>query len=242
MPAKILYYHRIGIPSNGRKQRLTVWPDRFKRQMNFLSQMGYQTLSMDEFTDAVTSGHIPPKKFIITFDDGFLDLYEHAYPVLKKNNFKAIIYVLAEKEKSEWAKALELPAFKLLSWDLIKELSDNGIEIGSHTCTHPDLSVLTDKEMEREIIRSKEIIEDKIGKPVHHFCYPFGRFNLKTKEILKQAGYLTSCTTQKGQNFSDCDLFELNRIVVGKSMNMLRFIIEFMVKPGLRHTFNLEKG
>ena len=241
MPAKILYYHRVGIPSNGKKQRLTVRPERFKRQMNFLSQTGYQTLSMDEFTDAAAKGHIPPKKFMITFDDGFFDLYEHAYPVLKKQNFKAIIYVLAEKEKSEWAKALELPAFKLLSWDLIKELSNNGIEIGSHTCTHPDLSLLTEKEMEREIIRSKEIIEDKIGKPVRHFCYPFGRFNLKTKKILKQAGYLTSCTTRKGQIFSDSDLFELNRIVVGKSMGMLRFITEVMIKPGFRHKLDLNK-
>ena len=113
---------------------------------------------------------IPPKTAAVTFDDGYLDNYTQAYPILKKYNIPATIFVVINRIGKHMGND------DYMSWAQIKELSESGlITIGSHSMNHPNLSEIeSEQEMESEILESKNILEESLGRKVDLFSYPFG--------------------------------------------------------------------
>jgi peptidoglycan/xylan/chitin deacetylase (PgdA/CDA1 family) len=161
---------------------------------------------------------IPPKTIVLTFDDGFYNNYTYAYPLLRKYNMPATIFIV-----TGW---LETPGY--LGWGEVKEMSDSGIiTIGSHTINHFELIKLNSDDLEREIKESKSILENRLGKRVDLFCYPKGEFNKKVHDAVKDAGYICAAGTNPGRAGYSNDIFAIKRVKISRtSDNLILFWAE----------------
>jgi len=207
---RILMYHSVGENSG----RLSVSPEQFLRQMDWLKSNGYNVFRLNELYSHLVEGcPLPPKSIALSFDDGYIDNYLHAYPILQDYSFTATIFLIADYIGTQtlfpWDSDYEYG--KSLNWSHIKELSRNNFDFGSHTCTHPLLSSIPVEQTRREIAVSKEIIEEKLGHPAEFFCYPAGNFCAIHMNIVEKAGYLGACSIKPGENDNETDFYALKR-------------------------------
>ncbi len=182
----ILMYHYIRIVEDTSDQlgiNLSVTPEKFAQQLDSIKSKGYATITFED----IVKGEIPAKPIILTFDDGYKDFYTNAYPELKKHNMTAVSYIIGNKNNTQYMNEKE-----------ILEISQNNIELGSHTLSHPDLAKTSSQTAIKEITESKERIENIIGKKIVSFCYPAGKYNDETISIVKSAGYSFAVTTNPG--------------------------------------------
>ena len=201
----ILMYHYVEYNKDLKdtiRTSLSVAPHWFEKQLLELKSQGYETISLDElFTTHVK------KPIILTFDDGYRDFYTDAYPLLKKYNMKATIYVISQ--------FLNRPNY--LTIDQLKELAASPlITVGGHTQHHVSLPNVSLNEAKIEIFGSKTDLEKLLGIKINQFAYPYGRFNTAVEELVKEAGFQTAVTTLPGDTQSN--LFALTRIRVGNSL------------------------
>ncbi|MBI4789642.1 MAG: polysaccharide deacetylase family protein [Chloroflexi bacterium] len=204
----ILMYHYISVPPpDADKYRLdlSVTPAAFQTQMEYLAINGYHPIRLIDLVDYLLHGTpLPDKPIVLTFDDGYSDNYANAFPVLKQHNFPATFFVISQfVEENRWGYA---------SWAQLDEMVKAGMEIGSHTRTHPDLYRRTLAFQTNEIAGSKLLIEERLGTPVLSFSYPSSRYDATTKSVLRSAGYLGAVTETQGTRQSSEKLFELQRI------------------------------
>ncbi|MFH1666476.1 MAG: polysaccharide deacetylase family protein [Elusimicrobiota bacterium] len=211
----ILMYHKIGDPPMGSKlKKLWVSPRKFRKQLAYLKKKGYESIT---FKNLAAMNEFDSRKVIITFDDGYRNNFLVALPILKEFGYEAVFFVVsgAAGGKNFWHNSeLEEPV-DMLTWEEIKKMDEDGMEIGGHALSHKNLSELPDDALEKEIFEDKKNIEEKLGKNIMSFAYPYGKFNEKVKEILRRAGYLFACKIKQGKNkFPVKDRFELRRILV----------------------------
>jgi peptidoglycan/xylan/chitin deacetylase (PgdA/CDA1 family) len=224
----VLTYHRVRDDSID--PHISVTPRTFERQLCYLTNR-YTLVSADTLLappDPVKNGRKPP--VVLTFDDGYLDNYEQAFPLLKKYAAPATIFLV-----SRW---LNRPTF--LSRRHIMEMSKHGIEFGSHTLNHPVLSGLNADQAKNEIEGSKMDLERLLGTPVRFFAYPKGKFRDINAEIIRgvaAAGYKAAFTAENGQVTGEEGPYELKRIGI-RECPMIVFKLRlsglFETKPFLR--------
>ncbi|MCA9407707.1 MAG: polysaccharide deacetylase family protein [Candidatus Omnitrophica bacterium] len=176
----------------------------FRWQMEYLKKHYFDVISLDEFVKAKLEGKkLSKKSVVITFDDGFEDNYTYAYPILKEYGFPATIFVPSNQMGLEGQMTLTQ----------LKEIAaDELITIGSHTREHLYLPDLQLEEQKAEIFGSKEELERLLNVQIEHFAYPVGGFDETSKQFIKDAGYKSASTTNRGHDRYNNDLFELNRI------------------------------
>lgn len=195
----IFVYHSVRphIQGESKSQDLyDITPELFEEQLKYLHDNGYHTITTkDLFVDKETHKVVTTiaKPVMLTFDDGWKNQYIYAYPLLKKYNAKAVIYI--------YTKPVGAPKF--LSWDEIKEMKDGGMVIGSHTLTHPLLKHLTDDRLRHEIFDSKKVLEGKLGGTIDDFATPYGYSDDRVVKMVGEAGYRTSRTLYKGTYHKD---------------------------------------
>jgi len=215
--AIILMYHQVDIPISDKERRFCVHPDDFGRQINWLIRSGYKFVSLNDIIEHVSGSEILPKKTVhITFDDGFIGTFEHAWPVLKKNNIPATLFAVSGLlgDSNRWMWQRGFPKRAIISKHHLRELSQEGMCIGSHTCTHPRLTEITSQEITEELQKSKKELEDIIGKKVNNFAYPYGLFNKTIQNLVEKSGYQSACSTRSGFNRPGEDPLLLRRIDV----------------------------
>ena len=202
----ILVYHDFGYEKSGS----FVSPENFNRQMEYIKKKGFEVITLDELVKSIKDKRrLKRNKVVITFDDGYRDNFEYAYPVLKKFGFPATIFLITDLIGTEK---------EYLSWDEVRVMSKDRISFGEHTRTHLYLGdVKDDKVLIEEIAGSKKAIEQKIGVTADYFCYPFGGFNKRAKEVVIDAGYKGACTTNRGFARFNSDVYELKRNKVTNS-------------------------
>lgn len=169
----VLTYHSF----DDSNSPISVSPGLFRRQMQWLAERRWRTLSIDELLEGRSRGHWPEGSLLITFDDGFRSVREAALPILKACNFTAIVFVVSRwvGRTNEWpGQPAWVPRQPLLDWQEIRELRDAGLEVGAHSRSHRSLAPLPAPEMVAEIGESKREIEQEIGCPVRAFAYPYG--------------------------------------------------------------------
>lgn len=232
MKIPILMYHQIDEPPpRGTALRgLIVAPSSFAWQMSFLRLTGYRGLSMQDLLPYLR-GERTGKVVGITFDDGYQNNLTHALPILKKNHFTATCYGVSDMigGTNAWDTGLvaEKPLMTLADW---RTWHAEGMDIGSHTRTHAKLTMLAPEQARNEIACSKAILEEAVGCPVSHFCYPYGWFGTEHEAMVAQAGYATATSTRRGRVYTGDDLYTLRRIMVARATNPIQFAAKIMTQ------------
>lgn len=224
--AIILMYHNIGKPPKGVKTpKLYVTPGMFKFQMWFLKLAGFHVVTVQDMIRIVREGRTD-RMVALTFDDGYQDFYENAYPVLKHYGYPSTVFVMPGRVGRQHALGCEQEdaGKPLMEWETLAEISSNNVAIGSHTMTHPSLVDIPIEEAVRELADSKREIEKKINRSVDLFCYPYGKFNDRIREEVKNAGYAASLSTLRGCVKQPFDPFCLNRVPVKLTTNPFSFM------------------
>lgn len=225
----VIMYHRVIKDESEKGVHGTyVTVEQFEEQMKYLKKKGYETVTFkDLLNNRYKQRFDKDKKWImLTFDDGYKDNYENAFPILKKYQFKGIIYVLDGIEYNKWD--VDNPGnpekrFTLMNQDELLEMQNYGIEFGGHTSTHPRLAELSTEQVKSEIINSKSNIEKIIGKELLSFAYPYGSLNEEVKRIPQEAGYKFAVATDSGSIVFSDDLFEIRRIGIFPTNNLFNF-------------------
>jgi len=198
----VLNYHKI----DEMNISLSVYPKDFDEQMAYLKEEGYTTINPAQMIDNLENGApLPEKPVIITFDDGYLDNYTNAYPILKKYGFTATIFVITDFISSD-------PRF--MTWDQVRELSEAGFTIGSHTMQHKSLTDIKEKEIRAELIGSNKALEYQLGKKAEFFAYPTGTYNLRIAQIVKECGYKAAFTIKYGNADKASNIYALERVPI----------------------------
>jgi peptidoglycan/xylan/chitin deacetylase (PgdA/CDA1 family) len=222
----LLTYHHVGPRPRGARLKGLYLSDRlFARQVEELRNQGFSTPPYDSLL--TRSSTEAEDRVFLTFDDGFCDVFEHALPLLQKQQFLAIEFIVVDLvgKTSEWQRRNDDVPGPLMSRSQIKEWLAAGNEIGSHTLTHPFLTRIPPAEAREEITASKKKLEDWFGRSIRHFCYPFGDWNQAVRDLVVEAGYETACTTQFGVNQASFDVFALKRVTArypSRSLKSLR--------------------
>ena len=181
----ILIYHSIApyrADMSALVRRYTVPPESLEQQLHYLQQSGYTVISFESLLDAMTSANValPAKPVVITFDDGWEDVYRDAFPLLKKYGDTATFFVFTNGIGNK----------DFMRWDQLANMQAAGMDIESHSISHPYLSAMTDKaELWKEIEGSKEIIASHLARAPDIFAYPFGSYKELDIAMLKAAGY-----------------------------------------------------
>lgn len=190
-------------------------PRVFRRGMARLHESGYRTLSLLEAVDFLRQKKpFPDRSFVITFDDGYKTVYDEAFPVLQRYGMKATVFLtVGEREKVESIGRLSSfnGRYNMLTWHEIREMERSGIDFGSHTLTHPDLTRLSFDRVEAEICDSKAILENALGAPAECFAYPYGRYDNRSREIVRQH-LACACSDRLGLITADSDPYALERV------------------------------
>jgi peptidoglycan/xylan/chitin deacetylase (PgdA/CDA1 family) len=206
----ILMYHRINVsdPSEPAvSRRLTVQPADFARQMAWLKRRGYRTVTQRELFAALVQGRpLGPRPILITFDDGYRDVFFKASPVLSRLGLHATAYVISGR--------ISAGDSSFLTWPLLQALERRGVEIGSHTVRHRDLTSLSTPEALAELVNSRQTLERALGHPVQWLAYPFGRYDARVEELARRAGYVLATTTRAGVRQSASAPLSLRRLRV----------------------------
>jgi peptidoglycan/xylan/chitin deacetylase (PgdA/CDA1 family) len=227
----ILMYHSVAsLPKSAITRGLNVTPKLFNMQMWLLQKLGYKGLSMDGLQPYLV-GEKLGKVVGITFDDGYRNNLTYALPILKKFGHSATCYIISQKigGTNEWDLDKGIVENPLMTIREVNEWIEGGMEIGAHSQNHIHLADCTIERATIEIWRSRSDLESQFNCLVNHFCYPYGSYNSDIVECVKEAGYQTATTTNKGRVEGEVNLLELPRIAIkNRTILPLFFIKLFM--------------
>lgn len=215
----ILMYHYVSEPppdSDIYRVDLSVPPDAFRQQMAYLKDNGYTPVDLYDLSTAIVAHtELPEKPIVITFDDGYLDNYENAFPILQEYGFKGTFFVITE--------FIDSGREGYMNWEMLEEMSRAGHRIESHSRTHPDLTTKSRDGLIWELLGSQETLAAHIGYKPRYFCYPGGTYNDETIQVLKELDYWGAVTTENGSWHGFNDRFEWRRVRLRNSTTIQEF-------------------
>lgn len=191
----ILTYHSLDTSGSV----ISVSPPAFRRHMEALARRGIQAVTLAELAEAwENGGPLTERPVVLTFDDGFLNVAEHAAPVLSRLGFRATIFAVSGHcgGHNDWpSQSPQVPRMPLLSFPQLRDLASAGFEIGSHGCRHAPLDRVSPAEAETEIAGSRRALEDGLGGAVTSFAYPYGRADAASRALVR-THYRAACSTE----------------------------------------------
>lgn len=225
----ILMYHYISDPPPGAnqiRQDLSVPPAVFEAHLRYLKDNGYHSISLHQLLLHLTRGEpLPENPIVLTFDDGYRDNYEHAFPLLQKYDFRATFFLITNFIDER------RPAY--LTWDQVKRLAYAGNEIGAHSRDHPDLRGRDTDFLVWQILGAKEAIQNGAGITPRFFSYPSGKYDENVIAILSSAHYWGAVTVKQGVHQSSDAPFELQRIRIhgNYGVDELDWVLSYYLQP-----------
>jgi peptidoglycan/xylan/chitin deacetylase (PgdA/CDA1 family) len=206
----ILMYHYLSTPpadANIYRRDLSVAPELFAQHLERIQLEGYTTTSLYDLLLHLTQGAaLPPHPVILTFDDGYRDNYEYAFPLLVKHRMQATFFVVTDfidEQRSEY-----------LTWDMVREMYSAGMSIESHGRNHASLQDRDDDYLIWQALGSLETIQFELGVRPHFVSYPAGEYDQRTIDIFRSAHFWAGLTTKQGATHTGDDLFQLHRVRV----------------------------
>ena len=203
-------YH--GTPPGRPSSEYSIKTDRFIEHLKYLKKNGWHTIL---FRDLVSGTPFPPKTVVLTFDDGYASNYDGAFLPILDYGMKATWFITTGciGDYANWEGEHQRET-RMLDSDQLKKMAQSGMEIASHTCSHPDLSAIDyDRQLE-EMKSSKLQLETLLQNNVVSFAYPFGKYSDKSIEAAESAGYHIACTTNSGSLQSDTNIMLVPRITI----------------------------
>ena len=194
--------------------------------MTFLHEQGYETVSLAQAFGTTDDRPLPRRPIVITFDDGTLDFWQHARPVLQRFGFSATLFIVSGYvgAQSSWDGELGEPARPLMTWDQIREARDAGFEIGAHSSTHRVFTELSTDEVRTELTSSREKLREELGSAPEFFAYPRGFFDEQHLALVEAAGYTGACAViLNWRDIVRSNQFALRRMPVKGTESMLHF-------------------
>jgi peptidoglycan/xylan/chitin deacetylase (PgdA/CDA1 family) len=214
----VLMYHYVDAeppPAGLYADGLTVRTPDFTQEVEYLADHGYHTVTLaDAYLAMGGLRELPEKPVALTFDDGGLDNYVVAFPILMKYHLTATFFVIT----SAVGRAGQM------SWAQLREMAAAGMSIQSHTVSHPDLPSASDSRLRSECVDSREAIQQALGGPVYALAYPAGSYDERVIEAAKAAGYVMGISTSKGRGLSPTAPFEITRRRIQAFLPLANFV------------------
>ena len=230
----ILMYHQVGDFAPMEAHRSTYCHyKRFAAQMAYLHRFRYSVISLDQAVAGLKGERtIPPRAVVLTFDDGYENFYEYAFPVLRRYGFPAMVYLISGMlgRESEWFAADGRDTPPLMSAERVRQLREEGIDFGSHGVSHVKLAQVNRARMADEVQRSKRDLEEVLDEPVQHFCYPYGSHDREVVEAARVAGYTSAVTCERAAARPGDDLLALPRKAISYGDNLAGYFWKLHMK------------
>lgn len=208
----MLMYHGTPTTNKTPSSKYGLTARRFFEQISFLYNQGWKTACVRDI-DKIDS--LSPKTVFITFDDGYKNNFEGAFLPLTNLGFCATWFITTDciDDHARWM-GPERTETRMMNESELKTMASQGMEIGSHTASHPDLATLSYDEQLTEMKLSKQRLEKIIGNPVQSFAYPYGRYNGESLKAVKTCGYKRACSVKPGWVGSERDPFQIRRVTI----------------------------
>jgi len=233
-PVPVLMYHHVN-PHKG--DLVTVTPEVFEGQMRHLSESGYKTLTLDELVSYIAGETVLKQKAVaVTFDDGWLDNFIYAFPVMKRYNINVCIFIVTDwvsNSVPDASLSVTVPVHNeskslikrgragevILSWEHIRTMQDSGLaKFYAHTRSHARCTAISAQELLIELGESKRALENHLSRPCPYLCWPYGEYNEAALKVARDVGYKALFTTIHGVVNPGSDPFKIKRIVVKNSV------------------------
>lgn len=215
----VLMYHRVGPAHNAWEARYAIAPEAFAAHMHALQREGYRAVTADALVDWLEGGApLPEGSLVVTFDDGFRGVREHALPVLEAMRWPFTVFLVSDLigQDDIWTRH-QNPAgvtYPLLDASEIADMQHRGVSFHSHTRSHASLPTLDDAALVEQLAGSREQLSALLGREVRYLAYPFGHVDDRVAAATRTAGYRAAFSTQSGFNRRDVDRFRIRRIDV----------------------------
>jgi peptidoglycan/xylan/chitin deacetylase (PgdA/CDA1 family) len=207
----IVGWHRIGPARTGLDTPL----DEFRRQLDVLADWGAVVLTLEDGTRLLARDEVPEHAVVLTFDDGYASVAESAWPLLHDRGWPATMFAVSGfldgARAFPWDAGTDPASCRLLDWTGLRELADAGMDIGSHSVSHPWLPELAPPRLDSELRSSRHALEDGLGRAVTSFAYPTGGWDRRVRAATDAAGYTVAVTVDRGPSRSGHDPLALRR-------------------------------
>jgi peptidoglycan/xylan/chitin deacetylase (PgdA/CDA1 family) len=212
-------YHRVGTAHDASERKYCVAPVRFADQMKVLAKNGYQAVTIEDFIAWIEGRRdLPNGSFMLTFDDGFMGVHDHAAPVLTELGWPATVFLVSALigEQDEWSHhdSSNAATYPLLDQSHILAMTKQEFSFHSHSRRHADLTQLTDAALEDEVAGSRGELAALLGTPPDFLAYPYGRFDDRVVDCARRAGYRAAFSVLSGFNRPGNDPFHIRRLDV----------------------------
>ncbi|GAC1565857.1 MAG: hypothetical protein NVS3B14_05010 [Ktedonobacteraceae bacterium] len=217
----------------------TIDESLFGEHLHWLKRTRHQAVTLAHIADWLDDRiALPSRAFLITFDDGYLDNLELAWPLLQRFQATACIFVTVKWCESGTSQSTSRK-YPMLSWSNLRQLAEAGVEIGAHSLSHPFLTDLDVETAWQEIYRAKHKIEDHVGREVYAFSYPNSRQNEAIRDMVRRAGYRLAFGGSSGLNRKGMDRFNLNRPCIFNSCNAAEFVLSICTGVDARDRYRV---
>jgi peptidoglycan/xylan/chitin deacetylase (PgdA/CDA1 family) len=215
----VLMYHRVGDAHNAWEARYAISPASFAAHMDALARAGHHAVSIDALVNYLEGGSaLPQGAMLVTFDDGFRGVREHALPVMEGLDWPFTVFLVSDLlgQEDVWTRASNPDGvtYPLLDEGEIRDMQQRGVSFHSHTRSHADLPTLDDAQLADQLAGSRASLARLLGHDVPYLAYPFGRLDERVEAATRAAGYRAAFSTQPGFNRRDVNRFRIRRLDV----------------------------
>lgn len=218
----ILMYHAVSTAPNDATRDLSVAPEAFAEQMALIGDLGFTPVDTAALAASWRDGRpLPARPVLITFDDGYEGVHRHALPALTKHGFAASLFVTTGWLKGPYDNGGGLDT--MLDWDQVRELAENGVEIGGHSHTHPQLDDLDGDRLRFELRRCRQIVADELGTRPASFAYPYGYSSRRVRVAVRETGFAQALAVGNALARRDQGPYALRRVTVRRATGVEEF-------------------
>ncbi|WP_051551258.1 polysaccharide deacetylase family protein [Nocardioides sp. URHA0020] len=223
----IIGWHRVDGQSDG----LSTGVDDFQRHLDTLDEWGATVLPLDAAVAALEAGTLPDRAVALTFDDGYASVVETAWPILRERGLPTTLFVVSDSLTTDLRFAWdrhepEHDRLRLARPEELVAAAASGLDLGSHTVSHPWLPRLTPDELKRELVDSRVALEELLGRPVTSLAYPTGGWSPAVRAAAADAGYDIAITVDRGLNTRRTPHLSLRRAFVPTEPEDLRLLLD----------------